>query len=72
MLNKHHGWLKFGQQPLNLHAGIQINIVERLVPKVKVCLLAQMCIRDRSYTTARRYAKHFAKVRKKDGFRIVA
>ena len=41
MLRQNHGGAKLGNQPLDLHAGKHVDVVEGLVPQIQVGLLAQ-------------------------------
>ena len=41
MLYKHHRWGKHLDQLLNLHTGVQVNIIKRLIPYIQMRLFAQ-------------------------------
>ena len=43
MLHEKHGGTAGPQELLKLHPGEDINIVQRLVPHIEVCALAQAC-----------------------------
>ena len=41
MLYKDHRGRKGSEQPLDLHPGVDVDIIERLVPYIQMCLLAE-------------------------------
>ena len=41
MFYKNHGWREFFHQFLDLHAGVNVDIVQRFIPDIQVRLLAK-------------------------------